>query len=132
MFSLQFRLCELHALSAGTLRTAGVLSSGLREETTIRAITTMLTMPVTIMKILSLRYLQRVNKGCEFQSGGGGGGGGAERMFFSRVRFLFCPEIFGVRSTPVLPQLHVKDPGHSSQSVAGRLQLNTFAPLTQR
>ena len=45
------------------------------------------------------------------------------RIFFSRVDFL-C-SYFGIRSTPVLPQWHVKDPGHSAKSAGGRLQLNT-------
>ena len=35
---------------------------------------------------------------------------------------------FGIRSTPVLPQEHVKDPGHSAKSTGGRLQLNTHTP----
>ena len=35
---------------------------------------------------------------------------------------------FGIRSTPVLLQQHVKDPGHSAKSAGGRLQLNTHAP----
>ena len=34
---------------------------------------------------------------------------------------------FGILSTPVLPQQHVKDPGHSAKSAGGRLQLNTHA-----
>ena len=33
---------------------------------------------------------------------------------------------------PVLPQWHVKDPGHSAKSAGGRLHLNTPTPLTQR
>ena len=33
---------------------------------------------------------------------------------------------------PVLPQLHVKDAGHSAKSAGGRLHLNTHTPLTQR
>ena len=37
-----------------------------------------------------------------------------------------------VRSIPVLPQWHVKDPGHSAKSAGGRLHLNTHTPLTQR
>ena len=49
------------------------------------------------------------------------------RLFFSRVDFLFG-FYFGIRSTPVLPQLHVKDPGHSAKSAGGRLQLNTHTP----
>ena len=35
---------------------------------------------------------------------------------------------FGIRSTPVLPQQRVKDPGHSAESAGGRLQLNTHTP----
>ena len=35
---------------------------------------------------------------------------------------------FGIRSTPVLPQKHVKDPGHAVKSAGGRLQLNTHTP----
>ena len=34
----------------------------------------------------------------------------------------------GIGSTPVLPHLHVKDPGHSAKSAGSRLQLNTHAP----
>ena len=33
---------------------------------------------------------------------------------------------------PVLPQLHVKDPGHSAESAGGRLHLNTHTPLAKR
>ena len=41
--------------------------------------------------------------------------------------------LFGVRSTPVLPQWYLKDPGHSAKSAGGgRLPLNTYTPLTQR
>ena len=53
------------------------------------------------------------------------------RIFFSRVNFV-CWLLFGVRSTVVLPQWHVKDPGHSAKSASGRLLLNTHTPLTQR
>ena len=42
------------------------------------------------------------------------------RIFFSRY--------FDIRSTPVLPQKHLKDPGHSAKSTGGRLQLNTHTP----
>ena len=35
------------------------------------------------------------------------------RIFFSKVNFV-CWLLFGVLSTPVLPQWHVKDPGHSA------------------
>ena len=37
-----------------------------------------------------------------------------------------------VRCTPVLPQWHVKDPGHFAKSACGRLQLNTHTPLTHK
>ena len=41
----------------------------------------------------------------------------------------FCADAyFGIRSTTVLPQQHVKDPGHSAKSAGGRLQLNTHTP----
>ena len=53
------------------------------------------------------------------------------KFFFSRVN-LVCWLLFGVRSTPVLPQWHVKDPGHSAKSAGDRLHLNTHTPLTQR
>ena len=45
------------------------------------------------------------------------------RIFFSRVNFV-CWFLFSVRSTPVLPQWHVKGPGHSAKSAGGRLYLN--------
>ena len=64
-------------------------------------------------------------------SGGGGGGGGVRKMFFSMVNFV-CSLLFGVRSTPVLPQWDAKDPGHSAKSAGGRLHLNTHMTLTQR
>ena len=32
----------------------------------------------------------------------------------------------------VLPQWHVKDPGHSAKSAGGRFHLNMHTPLTQR
>ena len=44
----------------------------------------------------------------------------------------FCADSSVVSSTPVLRQGHVKDPGHSAKSAGGRLQLNTYTPLTQR
>ena len=34
----------------------------------------------------------------------------------------FCADSYsGIRSTPVLPQQHVKDPSHSAKSAGGRL-----------
>ena len=53
------------------------------------------------------------------------------RIFFSRDSFV-CWLFFGVGSTPVLPQWHMKDPGHSTKSAGGRLHLNAHRPLTQR
>ena len=53
------------------------------------------------------------------------------RIFFPTVSFL-CRLFFGVRSTPVLQQWHVKDPCPSAKSAGGRLHLNTYIPLTQR
>ena len=48
---------------------------------------------------------------------------------FSSPRLTFCADsYFGIRSTPLLPQSHVKDPGHSAKSAGGRLQLNTHTP----
>ena len=39
---------------------------------------------------------------------------------------------FLIKYTPVLPQWHVKDPGHSAKSAGGRLHLNTHTLLTHR
>ena len=48
---------------------------------------------------------------------------------FSFPGSTFCADCyFGIRSTPVLPQQHVKYPGNSAKSADGRLQLNTHAP----
>ena len=48
---------------------------------------------------------------------------------FSSPGSTFCADsYFGIRSTPVLLQWHIKDPGHSAKSAGGRLQLNTHAP----
>ena len=45
---------------------------------------------------------------------------------FSSPGSTFCADsYFGIRSAPVLPQLHVKDPGHSAKNAGVRLQLNT-------
>ena len=52
---------------------------------------------------------------------------------FSSLQSTSCASsLFRVRSTPVLPQWHVKDPGHSANSAGGRLHLNTHTPLTQQ
>ena len=48
---------------------------------------------------------------------------------FSSPGSTFCADsYFGIRSTPVLPQQHVKDPGHSAKNAGGRLQLNSHTP----
>ena len=48
---------------------------------------------------------------------------------FSSLGLTFCADsYFGIRSTPVLLQKHVKDPGHSAKRAGGRLQLNTHTP----
>ena len=52
------------------------------------------------------------------------------RIFFSSVNFV-CWLLFGVCSTPLLPQWHIKDPGHSAKSAGGRLHLNSHTHLTQ-
>ena len=48
---------------------------------------------------------------------------------FSSPGSTFCADsYFGLCSTPVLLQQHVKDHGHSAKSAGGRLQLNMYAP----
>ena len=47
-------------------------------------------------------------------------------LTFSVLTLIRCP------FHPVLPQRFVNDPGHSTKSAGGRLQLNTHSPLTQR
>ena len=46
----------------------------------------------------------------------------------------FCADsYFGIRSTSLLPQQHVKDPGYSAKKkkkTGGRLQVNTHAPYS--
>ena len=57
-------------------------------------------------------------------------GRSGRRIFCSRINFV-CQLLFGVHSIPVLPQCHVKDPGHSVKSAGGRLHLNMHTFLTQ-
>ena len=48
----------------------------------------------------------------------------------STPRSTFCADSYlGVRSSPMLLQQHVKDPGQSAKSAGGTLQLNTHAPF---
>ena len=69
---------------------------------------------------IRVRAPDQWSKGCEFESR-------QER----RNKFpLQSQLLFGVRSTPVLPQLHVKDHGRSVKSAGGRLHPNTHTPLT--
>ena len=57
---------------------------------------------------------------------------GAAGEFSSPVSTL-CADSYSVSVPPhMLPQWHVKDPGHSAKSAGGRLHLNTHTPLTQR
>ena len=74
-------------------------------------------------------WLERRTRGRKVAGWNPGRSGG--RIFFSTVNFA-CWLLFGVRSTPVLPQWYVKDPGHSAKSTGGRLRLNTHTPLTHR
>ena len=54
------------------------------------------------------------------------------REFFLLQSYVLCWFLFSVRSTPALPQWHIKDPGHSAESAGDRLHLNIHTPLTQR
>ena len=74
-------------------------------------------------------WLERRTRDRKVASSNPGRSGG--RIFYFRVNFV-CWLLFGVRSIPVLPQWHVKDPGHSAKSAGGRLHLNTHKPLTRR
>ena len=49
---------------------------------------------------------------------------------FSSPEFTLCADSYSVSF--VLPQRHVKDPGHSGKSAGGRLHLSTPTPLAQR
>ena len=52
---------------------------------------------------------------------------------FSSPELTLCADSYSVSvPPPVLPQWHVKDPGHSAKSAVGRLHLNTHTPLTHR
>ena len=53
---------------------------------------------------------------------------GAVGEFSSPGSTFYADSNFGIRSTPVLPQWHIKDHGHSAKSAGGRLQLNTHTP----
>ena len=77
----------------------------------------------------SLHLLECRTRDRKVASSNPGRSGG--RIFFSRVNFV-CRLLFGIRSIPVLPKWHVRDPGHSVNSAGCRLHLNVHTPLTQR
>ena len=49
---------------------------------------------------------------------------------FSSPRSIYVLTLISnaIRSTPVLLQYHMKDPGHSAKNAGGRLQLSTYVP----
>ena len=74
---------------------------------------------------LSVRAPESWSKGWEFESR-------LEQRENCLPRCQLCVLILILcRSIPVLPEWHVKDPGHSAKSAGGRLHLNTHTPLTQ-
>ena len=46
------------------------------------------------------------------------------RFFFFPMSIFCADSYFDIRYTPVLPQKHVKDPGHSAKCAGSMLQLN--------
>ena len=74
-------------------------------------------------------WLERRTRDRKVASSNPGRSGG--RILFSRINFV-CWLLFGVRSTPMLPQWHVKDPDHFAKSADGRFYLNTHTPLAHR
>ena len=50
---------------------------------------------------------------------------------FFHTTLTVCAESYSASVLPVLPQWHVKDPGHSAKTRGGRLHLNTHTPVTQ-
>ena len=51
---------------------------------------------------------------------------------FSSPESTLCADLFGIRSSLMLQQWHLEDPGPTAKSTRGRLILNMHAPLTQR
>ena len=66
------------------------------------------------------------SKGCEFESWQEQWENFLHQSQLCVLTLIRCP------FHPVLPQWHVKDPGHSAKSAGGRLHLKTHTPLTQR
>ena len=76
-------------------------------------------------------WLQRRTRNPKVASSNPGRSGGI--FFFPPSSLCVLSLILsGVCSAPMLPQRHVKDPGHSAKSAGGRLHLITHTPLTQR
>ena len=67
-----------------------------------------------------------VIEGCEFESWPD-----RRENFFLQSQ-LCVPTLIWCPFHPVLPQLHVKDPGHSAKCAGGRLRLNRHTLLAQR
>ena len=77
-------------------------------------------------KCLRDSLLVRAPEGCEFESR-------QQRLENFLLQSTLCADSYSVSvPPPVLPQWHVKDPGHSAKSAGGRLHPNTHTPLTQR
>ena len=73
-------------------------------------------------------WLERRTRDRKVASSNPGRNGGRIFLFQSQLCVL---TLIRVRSTPVLLQWHVKDPGHSAKSAGGRLHLKhayTFGP----
>ena len=77
-------------------------------------------------------WLERRTRDRKLASSNLGRNGG--RIFFSIVNFV-CRLLFGVRSNPVLPQWHVKDPGHSAKKCSWKVtpkHAYTFDPTKSK
>ena len=89
---------------------------------------------VCIFRVNNCVYVVRVHckhRTCDWKVASSNPGSSGGRIFFSRVNFV-CWLLFNVHSTPVLPQWHAKDPGHSAKSAGGRWHLNVHTPLTHQ
>ena len=73
-------------------------------------------------------WLERQTHDQKVASSNPGRSGG--RSIFSKVSFVHWL-LFSVHNTLVLPQWHIKDPGHSAKSAGGTLNLNMHTPLTR-
>ena len=102
----------------------------IRVNTPIRVALPVTNLPIRpILPIWGARmacWLEHRTRDRKIASSNPGWSGG--RIFSSRVNFV-CWLLFGVRSTPVLPQWHVKDPGHSAKSAGVRFYTLTCKHL---